>query len=75
MLEGDIRDREFINNIVAAGRFDTIVHLAARAGVRPSVQNPGLYIETNITGTATGGFGAAGVGFVPADLLRKAGNA
>lgn len=51
VLEGDIRDREFINNIVAAGRFDTIVHLAARAGVRPSVQNPGLYIETNITGT------------------------
>jgi UDP-glucuronate 4-epimerase len=37
--------------VVQEGKFDTIVHLAARAGVRPSIQQPKLYIETNITGT------------------------
>jgi UDP-glucuronate 4-epimerase len=34
-----------------AGGFEAIIHLAARAGVRPSVQDPQLYIDTNITGT------------------------
>jgi UDP-glucuronate 4-epimerase len=47
----DIRDAEAVTEIVRAGRFDTVVHLAARAGVRPSIQEPKLYIETNITGT------------------------
>jgi len=31
--------------------FDCIVHLAARAGVRPSLKEPRLYVETNINGT------------------------
>jgi UDP-glucuronate 4-epimerase len=47
----DIRDRNAIESAVAAEKPDTIVHLAARAGVRPSIVHPGLYIETNITGT------------------------
>jgi UDP-glucuronate 4-epimerase len=49
--EGDIRDRDFVRRVVDDGKFDTVIHLAARAGVRPSVDNPQLYIDTNITGT------------------------
>jgi UDP-glucuronate 4-epimerase len=47
----DIRDEAAIQRIFQEGRFDTVVHLAARAGVRPSIREPRLYIETNITGT------------------------
>ena len=49
--EADIRDGDAVMRIVKAGRFDTIVHLAARAGVRPSIKDPKLYLDTNITGT------------------------
>ena len=49
--EGDIRNRDFVESVFGANRFDAVIHLAARAGVRPSVKNPQLYIDTNITGT------------------------
>jgi UDP-glucuronate 4-epimerase len=49
--EVDIRDAAAVDKVVLGGGFDTIVHLAARAGVRPSIQQPKLYIDTNITGT------------------------
>src|SRR5215204_5907303 len=49
--ETDVRDGEEVLKVVKEGRFDTIVHLAARAGVRPSIKEPKLYIDTNITGT------------------------
>jgi len=49
--EGDIRSRDFIQKTISQGRFDAIIHLAARAGVRPSLKDPQLYIDTNITGT------------------------
>src|SRR5438477_4924891 len=49
--EVDIRDRSALRQIVAGNRFDCIVHLAARAGVRPSLTQPLLYAETNINGT------------------------
>lgn len=49
--EIDIRNADAVSGIVHSGRFDTIVHLAARAGVRPSIKHPQLYIETNIMGT------------------------
>lgn len=49
--EADIRDGEKMMRIVKEGKFDTIVHLAARAGVRPSIKDPRLYVETNIMGT------------------------
>ena len=49
--EVDIRDGETVMRIVAGGKFDCIVHLAARAGVRPSIRDPKLYLDTNITGT------------------------
>lgn len=49
--EDDIRDADAMHRIVGEGRFDSIIHLAARAGVRPSIQEPRLYIDTNIIGT------------------------
>jgi len=51
LLEGDIRDLPFLEKIFASHRIDKIVHLAARAGVRPSIQFPLLYEEVNIKGT------------------------
>lgn len=51
LIEGDIRDTDLIERIFSKGKFDAIVHLAARAGVRPSIQAPKLYLTTNIDGT------------------------
>ncbi len=50
-VEGDIRDVPALTKVFADGSFDVIVHLAARAGVRPSLSEPRLYFETNVTGT------------------------
>jgi UDP-glucuronate 4-epimerase len=49
--DGDIRDPEFIDNCFSDFRPDTIVHLAAKAGVRPSLSDPGLYLDVNVMGT------------------------
>ncbi|HWL51917.1 MAG TPA: SDR family NAD(P)-dependent oxidoreductase [Chthoniobacteraceae bacterium] len=51
ICENDIRDAAAMERIIGGGKFDTIIHLAARAGVRPSIREPRLYIDTNITGT------------------------
>jgi UDP-glucuronate 4-epimerase len=51
VIEADIRDGEAVARAIPPGRFDAVVHLAARAGVRPSIKDPALYIETNVTGT------------------------
>jgi UDP-glucuronate 4-epimerase len=51
LVEADIRDRAALARVFAATQFAVIVHLAARAGVRPSLTEPLLYTETNITGT------------------------
>ena len=51
LREADIRDRAALDPVFAQTPFDVIVHLAARAGVRPSLSAPLLYAETNITGT------------------------
>jgi UDP-glucuronate 4-epimerase len=51
VIEGDIRDAAKTKAVVVAGKYDSIIHIAARAGVRPSVQNPSAYIETNVIGT------------------------
>src|SRR6516225_5007458 len=47
----DIRNQEAVADAVSVENLDVIVHLAGRAGVRPSVQNPELYLDTNIKGT------------------------
>jgi UDP-glucuronate 4-epimerase len=49
---GDIVDRAFVQRVVgASGAVDGVINLAARAGVRQSVENPWVYIDTNVTGT------------------------
>ena len=50
-VEADIRNDKALAALFAETRFDVIVHLAARAGVRPSLSEPKLYAETNINGT------------------------
>jgi len=51
MVEGDIRDAGLVRSLLGPG--DVVVHLAARAGVRPSLEDPALYASVNVTGTAT----------------------
>jgi UDP-glucuronate 4-epimerase len=51
LKEADIRDKDAVTEIIKSGQFDTIFHLAARAGVRPSIADPDLYLSTNINGT------------------------
>jgi UDP-glucuronate 4-epimerase len=51
LVEGDIRDAEFLEDLFRGSSFDLVVHLAARAGVRPSLEQPLLYDEVNVTGT------------------------
>jgi UDP-glucuronate 4-epimerase len=48
---GDLRDDTSVRNLFHREKFEVIVHLAARAGVRPSIQHPQLYYDTNVTGT------------------------
>ncbi|MFK7850344.1 MAG: SDR family NAD(P)-dependent oxidoreductase [Akkermansiaceae bacterium] len=49
--KGDIRDQSLVDKVFQRGDFDAVVHLAARAGVRPSLLDPRLYVSTNIDGT------------------------
>ena len=51
LVEGDIRDAALVDRLFRDGGFDAVVHLAARAGVRPSLQEPILYEDTNCIGT------------------------
>jgi UDP-glucuronate 4-epimerase len=51
VFEGDIADPKFVAETFDVGHFDAVIHLAARAGVRPSIAQPELYIDTNIKGT------------------------
>ncbi len=47
----DLRDSESVRKVFHRDKVDAIAHLAARAGVRPSIQYPRLYCDTNVTGT------------------------
>ena len=51
LIEGDIRDFDLLTTVFADGDFDIVVHLAARAGVRPSLVDPMLYQDVNLKGT------------------------
>ncbi len=51
LAEGDIRDLDFLDNLFGTHRFDMVIHLAAMAGVRPSIEQPQLYNEVNVMGT------------------------
>jgi UDP-glucuronate 4-epimerase len=47
----DLRDNGAVRNLFHGRKFEAIVHLAARAGVRPSIAHPQLYYDTNVAGT------------------------
>src|SRR6188472_4014160 len=47
----DLRENDSVRTVFRREKVDAIVHLAARAGVRPSIQQPRLYYDTNVTGT------------------------
>ncbi|MEZ6242640.1 MAG: GDP-mannose 4,6-dehydratase [Phycisphaerales bacterium] len=49
--EGDIRDSGVVRALHEEFRPDAVVHIAAMAGVRPSIENPKLYAEVNVDGT------------------------
>jgi UDP-glucuronate 4-epimerase len=51
LAEGDIRDKRFLDDLARRYPIEAVVHSAARAGVRPSILNPGLYEDVNIKGT------------------------
>ncbi|HEY8926814.1 MAG TPA: NAD-dependent epimerase/dehydratase family protein [Polyangia bacterium] len=50
-IEGDIRNEADLAGAFAAARPDVVVHLAALAGVRPSIEEPARYSDFNVTGT------------------------
>lgn len=47
----DLTDKNALKNVFAENNFDTVVHLAGRAGVRPSIERPEDYVESNILAT------------------------
>ena len=51
LLRADLQDRDLLEKLFAAEEFEKVVHLAAQAGVRYSIENPHSYIESNIVGT------------------------
>jgi UDP-glucuronate 4-epimerase len=50
-IEGDLCDKPLVERVMREGDFTHVAHLAARAGVRPSIQDPALYQQSNIEGT------------------------
>jgi len=51
LFETDICNRDELGEVFATKKFDSVIHLAARAGIRPSLEQPALYAETNVVGT------------------------
>ena len=51
LITGSILDTHLLDTIFKDNTITAIIHLAAYAGVRPSIENPDIYYETNITGT------------------------
>jgi UDP-glucuronate 4-epimerase len=51
LCDGDITDRALIDDLFESHAFDAIIHLAAWAGVRPSIERPEIYEQVNLGGT------------------------
>ena len=49
-VQGDLADAQSVDSLFAQHDFDCVIHLAAQAGVRYSLENPGAYIQSNIVG-------------------------
>ena len=52
LIQGDIRDRCLVDSLLQDKDIDVVVHLAAKAGVRPSIADPIAYHDVNVMGTA-----------------------
>ena len=50
-VKGDITDRDSVRDLIGDFQPDAVINLAARAGVRQSIDDPWVYYETNVTGT------------------------
>ena len=50
-MHGDLVDRTALDELLSGVKFDQIIHLAARAGVQPSLAQPALYQRVNVEGT------------------------
>jgi len=50
-FEGDILNKNFVNKLFEENKIEAVIHLAAKAGVRPSIDNIEDYYQTNVTGT------------------------
>ena len=50
-VHGDLTNRAALDELFGSVRFDQVIHLAARAGVRPSLEEPALYQRVNVEGT------------------------
>lgn len=50
-VQGDLTDVATVNELFGSVKFDQVIHLAARAGVRPSLEEPALYQRVNVEGT------------------------
>lgn len=53
LVRGDIRDTTVLSDIFEKNAVDCVVHLAAKAGVRPSIEQPVNYVDVNVNGTIT----------------------
>lgn len=53
LVEGDVRDQVLLDGLMSDVELDAVVHLAARAGIRPSIDNPHLTYDVNVQGTLT----------------------
>jgi UDP-glucuronate 4-epimerase len=62
LYEGDIRNRSLLDTVFEIEKPALVIHLAARAGVRPSIEQPELYYDVNVNGT-----------LVLLEAMRKAG--
>ncbi len=51
LVRGDIRDAATLNDIFENNTVDCVIHLAAKAGVRPSIEQPVNYVDVNVNGT------------------------
>jgi UDP-glucuronate 4-epimerase len=50
-VQGELNDRAALDELFGSVKFDQVIHLAARAGVRPSLEEPALYQRVNVEGT------------------------
>lgn len=49
-VRGALEDTSLVTDVFSRGKFDVVIHLAAQAGVRYSIENPGAYVSSNISG-------------------------